>query len=451
MEGAGHQVLSASVEIVFDNSDNRIPVDKKEVHLCRTIGLKKDEYFLDGKHITKSEVMNLLESVGFSRSNPYYVVQQGKIASLSLIKDSERLDLLKEIGGTRVYEERRRESNKRKQIIQVIQYLDERLKDLDEEKEELGKYQHLDKQRKSLEYAIFNKEVQDAQKKLAKIEEARTKVLEISAKIYNKVLEEREKSKKLKNNLKDITKEHQNFIKEKEVIEEHRTKALKKHTELELDVKDLQEKISRSFCVKDDAAKQLDILKNEILHSTDKLDQINTSYNNQVQEERDITKRIMEHEKKLGILYQKQGRATEFSNNKASRDTWLQKEIDQFEQALSSNTTQASIHLMAQEKKLMEEIKQLNNEIHCCDENTESRRTNITTKESQIAQSREGFNHYKEKRDKLHDKRKSLWIQENELATKIDKGRAEVAKAEKSLDHAIPGDVRKGLSSRSNY
>lgn len=97
----------------------------------------------------KTEVMNLLESAGFSRSNPYYVVQQGKvgvylnfiicnistrvfklisftinstyipylsncaqIASLTLMKDSERLDLLKEIGGTRVYEERRRESLK---------------------------------------------------------------------------------------------------------------------------------------------------------------------------------------------------------------------------------------------------------------------------------------------------------------------------------------------------
>ncbi|KAG6415217.1 hypothetical protein SASPL_122622 [Salvia splendens] len=111
-EGAGHQVLSAFVEIVFDNSDNRIPVDKEEVRLRRTIGVKKDEYFLDGKHITKTEVMNLLESAGFSRSNPYYVVQQGKIASLTLMKDSERLDLLKEIGGTRVYEERRRESLK---------------------------------------------------------------------------------------------------------------------------------------------------------------------------------------------------------------------------------------------------------------------------------------------------------------------------------------------------
>lgn len=28
---------------------------------------------------SKTEVMNLLESAGFSRSNPYYVVQQGKV------------------------------------------------------------------------------------------------------------------------------------------------------------------------------------------------------------------------------------------------------------------------------------------------------------------------------------------------------------------------------------
>jgi len=59
--------------------------------------------------------------------------------------------------------------NKRKQIIQVVQYLDERLKELDEEKEELRKYQQLDKQRKSLEYAIFSKEVQDAQQKLTEV------------------------------------------------------------------------------------------------------------------------------------------------------------------------------------------------------------------------------------------------------------------------------------------
>ncbi|KAK2432041.1 Structural maintenance of chromosomes (SMC) family protein [Trifolium repens] len=437
-EGTGHSVLSAFVEIVFDNSDNRIPIDKEEVHLRRTISLKKDEYFLNGKHITKIEVMNLLESAGFSRSNPYYIVQQGKITSLTLMKDSERLDLLKEIGGIGVYEERRCESNKRKQIMQVVQFLDERLKELDEEKEELGKYQLLDKQRKSLEYAIFNKEVQNAQQKLAEIEEARAKVSEISAKKYNEVVDAREKFKDLENNLKDITKEHQNFIKEKEVIEKHQTKALKKYTELELDVKDLQENISGNIRAKEDAAKQLEILENEIQDSMNELDKISPLYDDQVKKEKDITRRIMEREKKLSILYQKQGRATQFSS-KAARDKWLQKEIDDLERVISSNTTQ--------EKKLMEEIKRLNDEIHGCDKNIKSGRINITTLESQIAKSYEGFNDYKANRDELHRERKSLWSRENELTAEIDKWKVEVEKAERSLDHAIPGDVRRGLNS----
>ena len=32
----------------------------------------------------KTEVVNLLESAGFSRANPYYVVQQGKVIRLGV-------------------------------------------------------------------------------------------------------------------------------------------------------------------------------------------------------------------------------------------------------------------------------------------------------------------------------------------------------------------------------
>lgn len=47
----------------------------------------------------------------------------------------------------------------------------------------------------------------------------------------------------------------------------------------------------------------------------------------------------MEREKQLSILYQKQGRATQFAS-KAARDRWLQKEIDEYERVLSSNMGQ---------------------------------------------------------------------------------------------------------------
>ena len=77
----------------------------------------------------------MLESAGLSRSNPYYIVQQGKVrlyfplydiypdvfhvfyvnpqvAHLIKMRDSERLALLKEIAGTRIYDERRAESTR---------------------------------------------------------------------------------------------------------------------------------------------------------------------------------------------------------------------------------------------------------------------------------------------------------------------------------------------------
>ncbi len=51
-EGSGPKVMSAFVEIIFDNSDGRLPIDKDEVGIKRAIGMKKDQYFLDKKVVT---------------------------------------------------------------------------------------------------------------------------------------------------------------------------------------------------------------------------------------------------------------------------------------------------------------------------------------------------------------------------------------------------------------
>lgn len=69
-----------------------LQIDKDEVSLRRVIGSKKDQYFLDKKNVTKSDVMNLLESAGFSRSNPYYIVKQGRVSQISSDKQCFSLD-----------------------------------------------------------------------------------------------------------------------------------------------------------------------------------------------------------------------------------------------------------------------------------------------------------------------------------------------------------------------
>ncbi|KAL6972391.1 hypothetical protein U1Q18_047585 [Sarracenia purpurea var. burkii] len=71
----------------------------------------------------------------------------------------------------------------------------------------------------------------------------------------------------------------------------------------------------------------------------------------------------------------------------------------------------------------------------------------MATLESVISQYREGFNQYKSQRDELQDERNSLWGKDIELSHEIDGLQTEVVNAEKSLDHATPGDIRRGLDS----
>lgn len=162
---------------MFDNSDGRIPTGKDEVVLRRTIGAKKDDYSLDRKSTSKAEVMSLLESAGFSRSNPFFIVPQGRITTLTNQKDHERLELLKEIAGTRVYEDRRAESTrimeetnqKREKIDELLIVIGKRLEELEEEKKELKEFQIADRERRNVEYAIYQRDFEEARDMLLKV------------------------------------------------------------------------------------------------------------------------------------------------------------------------------------------------------------------------------------------------------------------------------------------
>ena len=67
---------------------------------------------MDRKTVTKTDVTNLLQSAGFSKSNPYFIVPQGRVTFLTNASDKERFDVLKEVAGTKIYENHRVESLK---------------------------------------------------------------------------------------------------------------------------------------------------------------------------------------------------------------------------------------------------------------------------------------------------------------------------------------------------
>ena len=170
--------MAAYVEIVFDNSDGRLSVDADEVIIRRTIGHKKDEFFLNRKRTQKSEILSMLESAGFSKSNPYYIVQQGKVSTLCTMKDADRLNLLKEIAGTNIYEEKRNDSlklltdckNKQAKINEIIAYITTKLEELETEKEELQRYDTLNNRKNCMEYNLYDGELRSYHEQIEHIE-----------------------------------------------------------------------------------------------------------------------------------------------------------------------------------------------------------------------------------------------------------------------------------------
>ncbi|EEQ97633.1 structural maintenance of chromosomes smc3, putative [Perkinsus marinus ATCC 50983] len=175
----GRQVTSAYVELILDNSDGRIPIDKTEVALRRTITLKTDVYHWDGKQATKSEVNTWLEAAGISTKNrTYYVVEQGEVTSLALVSDAKRLDLLKEVSGTRVYDLRRAESlaviektnEKRRQTAEIIEEIRGKLEQLDCDQKDLQDYKNILNEKAALEVVIADRERQHYKDRIEKLE-----------------------------------------------------------------------------------------------------------------------------------------------------------------------------------------------------------------------------------------------------------------------------------------
>ena len=341
-EGAGHAVMSAYAEIVFDNSDNRLPVDKEEVRLRRNIGLKKDEYYLDKKHITKAEVINLLESAGFSRTNPYYCVKQGEIMKMATMQDEERLDLLKEIGGTSVYEDKRRESlkimddtkSRRDQIQETVEFIESRLKELDEEKDELQRYTALDRDRRSLEYTVYEKDLSDTRAKLDEVEEKRRLHVE-------KAREEDERSHRLHAEIKATERECKDKERAVAAAKDELTAAdtelravVEKKTAADLDVKELGEKIATGEeamkAVRDDQA-QLD---QAVAETRTKIEAVKLRVEQETARKEAVAAEIGEVNRRMQVLHQRRGRGSQFAS-KQERDKWLKGQIKECEVTLT--------------------------------------------------------------------------------------------------------------------
>ncbi|CCJ29973.1 unnamed protein product [Pneumocystis jirovecii] len=443
-EGAGQSVMSAYVEIIFDNTDNRFPTGKEDVVIRRTIGLKKDEYSLDKKSVNKSDIMNLLESAGFSRSNPYYIVPQGRIMALTNTKDSGRLALLKEIAGTQVYEQRRAESLKileetmvkKIKIDELLKYIDERLNELEEEKNELKEFQKKDRERRCLEYTIYAREQEEVNKALSNIDEERIKNLNLNDDKCDTFIEREQQIQEIDQDIIEIKQQLHLLNIEKSQAEEEKHIRIKERAQLEFVIRNLSESDNQFKNSKDIHQKNIKNLENEIREKEAFLESFLLEFEKVKHEEMQAKNELENAQSQQNSLYAKKTRNSHFKN-KNERDAWLRQEISDLKKNIKKRT-QSKI-------ELEEEIGALNKDIKDISERIKSIREEIENRSETLESLTNEHSSAKILRDQLMDERKELWRQEAKLSLTVEHIKEELNQAERNLVNTISRDINYGL------
>ncbi|KAJ2899590.1 putative chromosome segregation protein [Zalerion maritima] len=444
-EGTGSAVNVAYVEIIFDNADGRFPTDNKDVVIRRTISAKKDEYSLDRKVVTKQDVVKLLEMAGFSRSNPYYIVPQGRVTALTNMKESDRLNLLKEVAGTQVYEARRAESlrimddtnSKREKIDETLEYIKERLTELEEEKEELRGFQEKDRERRCLEYAYYHREQVDATERLEELESGRQDGVEEVEENRQAYIKGDKKIGKLDAEIRKLEEQLELLKKHHRDVVEDRRIASKGQAKIEMKQREISANQVNQEQTREEHSSELESVKEQIAAKEAELAQLRPEFEKRKAKEAETRQELDTAEGSQNRLLAKQARGNQFKT-KADRDTYLKKEI----QDLNNNLATQKANLMdANEEvtKTEETIKQLENEV-------KGIRGRIESWGGNSGQIQDKLHKAEEVLEKLQEEKKEVTRDLEQKDTIRDNLQRTKELAERELSKSMDGRTSKGLA-----
>eukprot|EP01038_Epipyxis_sp_PR26KG_P004963 gene4963-6938_t len=445
-EGAGSSVMAAYVEIVFDNIDGRLSVESDEVVLRRTVGHKKDEFFLNRKRIQKSEVISLLESAGFSKSNPYYIVQQGKVSNLCVMKDQDRLNLLKEVAGTTVYEERREESlkimqdtaNKQQKVNEVLEFIEERLNELEKEKKELTEYEKYDKQRRAVEYNLYDKEYSKANEQLTQIELVRETERERQQNLYSDLREIQDELAGEEDTLAASKLGYDRLLNKRngKGSELSALQIRKSTVEVEIiEVENLRK--SKTSEINELMIQLKDIKINIESNSKHLIDDIEPIFKQQSELLVEQNQRMLARHNRIETLYGKQGRGSQFSNVK-DRNKFLQSQINNLNNIIKTKT----VLLEKQTREVDDDMKRYDVETDHVIKAQAENRIKVARYEELIKLIHNRIQH----RNDIQEKRKSSWRELEQLQEKIQDAKQELERGKQQLNRALPRHITEGLA-----
>ena len=183
---------SASVTLVFDNSDHSLKVDYTEVSIKRTIYRSgENEYYINNEKVRLKDIIELLMDSGSGKES-FSIISQGDIANILSSKPEDRRVIFESAAGVLKYKKRKEEAEKKldkthdniDRVNDIINELETQVIPLKEQSEKATKYLDAKKELEDVEISLIvtdldnlNTEYTDSKNK---IELLNKEILELS-------------------------------------------------------------------------------------------------------------------------------------------------------------------------------------------------------------------------------------------------------------------------------
>lgn len=159
---------SASVTLVFDNSDKYLPVDYTEVQIKRVIyKTGENEYFLNNEKCRLKDISDLFVDTGVSKES-FNIISQGDIGQILSNKPEERRIIFEAAAGVVKYKKRKEEAYRKldrthenlTRIDDIINELETSINPLKKQSEDAKKYLENKKKLDEIEVSLIVNEVE---------------------------------------------------------------------------------------------------------------------------------------------------------------------------------------------------------------------------------------------------------------------------------------------------
>ncbi|MFA6327380.1 MAG: AAA family ATPase [Bacilli bacterium] len=189
---------SATVTLLFDNSDSYFPLEFSEISIKRKVyKTGENEYYLNNEKCRLKDIINLILDTGMGK-DAFNVISQGDIQEILSNKPEERRIIFEEAAGVLKYKKRKEEALRKldkthfniQRINDILNEIESQLEPLKEQSEKAKIYVNAKKELESVEISLivhdiekFNNEYQIAKDQIDSLNDELSEMSETSSSV----------------------------------------------------------------------------------------------------------------------------------------------------------------------------------------------------------------------------------------------------------------------------